>query len=69
MKILITLVHTPSTAEHVEFCGNLPEPSGKAKYSLVTDSEQVPWGKGEKYSWQEGEIEPETICLQTVVVL
>ena len=32
----------PSTTEQVEVCGNLPEPSGKAKYSLVTDSEQVP---------------------------
>ena len=30
---------TPSTTEHVRFCGNLPEPSGKAKYSSVTDSE------------------------------
>ena len=40
----------PSSAEHVRFCVNLPEPSGKAKYSLVTDSAQVPWGKGEKYS-------------------
>ncbi len=37
-----TLESIPSTAEHVEFCGNLPEPSGKAKYSLVTDSVQVP---------------------------
>ena len=32
----------PSSAEHVRFCVNLPEPSGKAKYSLVTDSVQVP---------------------------
>ena len=31
-----------STAEHVELCGNLPGPSGKAKYSLATDSELVP---------------------------
>ena len=34
--------------EHVEFRENLPRPLGKAKYSLMTDSEQVPWGKGEK---------------------
>ncbi len=27
---------------------NLPGPSGKAKYSLATDSEAVPGGKGEK---------------------
>ena len=29
-------------AEHVEFRRNPPGPSGKAKYSLVTDSEPVP---------------------------
>ena len=55
-----------SSAEHVKFCVNLPEPSGKAKYSCETDSELVPWGKGEKYSEQESEIEPETIRLQAV---
>ena len=31
-----------STAGHVKPCGNLGGPSSKAKYSLVTDSEQVP---------------------------
>jgi hypothetical protein len=31
-----------STAEQVEFCGNLPRPLGKAKYSSVTDSGPVP---------------------------
>jgi hypothetical protein len=31
-----------STAEQVEFCGNLPGPPGKAKYSSVTDSVPVP---------------------------
>ena len=31
-----------SSAGHVESCVNLPGPSGKAKYSLETDSEQVP---------------------------
>ena len=31
-----------SSAEHEEFCVNLPGPSGKAKYSRETDSEQVP---------------------------
>ncbi len=40
----------PSNTEHEKFCVNLPGPSGKAKYSYVTDSELVPWGKGEKYS-------------------
>ena len=38
----------PSRAGHVQSCLNLPGPSGKAKYSLATDSELVPRGKGEK---------------------
>ena len=38
----------PSTAEHVEFRRNLGGPSSKAKYTPMTDSEPVPWGKGEK---------------------
>ena len=37
-----------SRAGHVKSCLNLPGPSGKAKYYWETDSEQVPWGKGEK---------------------
>ena len=41
-------------------------PSSNPKYYLQIDSEQVPWGKGEKYSEQEGEIEPETVRLQAV---
>jgi hypothetical protein len=32
----------PSTAEHVQLCGNLGGPSSKAKYYLATDSEPVP---------------------------
>ena len=32
----------PSTAGHVEPCGNSGGPSPKAKYYLVTDSELVP---------------------------
>ncbi len=31
-----------STAGHVKSCRNLRGPSRKAKYSLMTDSEQVP---------------------------
>ena len=45
---------------------NLPAPSGKAKYSWETDSELVPWGKGEKYFEQKSEIDPETMRLQAV---
>lgn len=37
-----------SSAIHVEFGVNLGGPPSKAKYKLVTDSEQVPRGKGEK---------------------
>jgi hypothetical protein len=45
---------------------NSPGPSGKAKYSEVTDSEPVPWGKGEKNPGEGSEIVPETVCLQAV---
>ena len=45
---------------------NLPGPSGKAKYSWETDSEQVLWRKGEKNLEQRSEIDPETIRLQAV---
>ena len=38
----------PSKAGHVQSCLNLRGPSRKAKYSLETDSELVPRGKGEK---------------------
>ncbi len=37
-----------SSAGHVKPCMNLAGPSAKAKYSWETDSELVPWGKGEK---------------------
>ena len=45
---------------------NLPGPSGKAKYCLMTDSEQVPRGKGEKNPGEGSEIEHETVCLQAI---
>ena len=57
-----------STAGPEKSCGNLPAPSGKAKYSWETDSEPVLWRKGEKYFEQKSEIEPETVRLQTVGV-
>lgn len=41
-------------------------PPRKAKYSLVTDSEPVPRGKGEKYRRERSEIVPETTYLQGV---
>jgi hypothetical protein len=42
------LMTHPSKAGHVQSCLNLRGPSRKAKYSLETDSELVPRGKGEK---------------------
>ena len=47
-EILKTLKGILSTAGHEKSCRNPRGPSRKAKYSLVTDSEQVPRGKGEK---------------------
>ena len=41
-------------------------PSSKAKYYLLTDSERVPWGKGEKNPGEGSEIESETVCVQAV---
>lgn len=35
MRKVETLEGFLSTAEHVGFCGNPPEPSGKAKYQKV----------------------------------
>ena len=37
-----------STAGHEESSRKDRGPSRKAKYTIVTDSEPVPWGKGEK---------------------
>ena len=55
-----------SRSGHEKSWLNLPGPSGKAKYYWETDSEPVPWGKGEKYPEQGGERDPETVCLQAV---
>ena len=55
-----------SSAGHEKPCVNLAGPSAKAKYSWETDSELVPWGKGEKYPEQGSEIVPETVRLQAV---
>ena len=55
-----------SRAEHVKFCLKIGGPPSKAKYSLLTDSEPVPWGKGEKHPDEGSETAPETERLQTV---
>ena len=43
------MVSILSSAGPEKSCMKLPAPSGKAKYSWETDSEPVPWGKGEKH--------------------
>lgn len=55
-----------SRSEHVKLWLNMGGPSSKAKYSQLTDSEPVPWGKGEKNPCEGSEIEPETVYVQAV---
>ena len=55
-----------SKTGHVKSCLNMGGPPSKPKYSLVTDSELVPWGKGEKYPNEGSEIVSETECIQAV---
>ena len=55
-----------SRSEHEKFWLNMGGPPSKAKYSYQTDSAQVPWGKGEKNPGEGSEIEPETVCLQSL---
>jgi hypothetical protein len=57
---------TQSNAMHVKLRVKIGRPRPKTKYSLVTDSEQVPRGKGEKYRCERSEIVPAIICLQGV---
>ena len=55
-----------SRAGHVKSCLKIGGPPPKAKYSLLTDSEPVPWGKGEKHPDEGSETVPETERLQSV---
>jgi len=48
-EVVSTLKGIPSRTGHVKPRSNPGGPPSKAKYSLVTDSEPVPRGKGEKY--------------------
>ena len=57
---------TKSRSGHEISWLNIGGPSSKAKYYLLTDSEQVPWGKGEKNPGEGSEIESETVCVQAV---
>ena len=59
-------VKTPSSMGHVKSRVNLRGPPRKAKYYLVTDSELVPRGKGEKGLCKSSEIEHETLSRQAV---
>ena len=47
-EVWLSLRGIPSNAVHVKLCMNPSRPLDKAKYSLATDSEQVPRGNGEK---------------------
>ena len=55
-----------SNTMHVKLRMNLRRPRRKPKYSLATDSEPVPRGKGEKNRCERSEIVPEIMCLQGV---
>jgi len=59
-------VEFPSSTGHVKSRVNQRGPPRKAKYYPATDSEPVPWGKGEKHPGEGSEIEPETVDLQAV---
>ena len=65
----IFFVVKTSKSGHVISWLNMGGPSSKAKYSLSTDSEPVPWGKGEKNPGEGSEIEPETAYVQAVGAL
>ena len=60
------LVVKTSRSAHGKLWLNMGGPSSKAKYSWLTDSEPVPWGKGEKNPCEGSEIDPETVCVQAV---
>ena len=49
-KYILNIICYLSKTVLVKDCLNLPASSGKTKYYQETDSELVPWGKGEKYS-------------------
>jgi len=54
-----------SRSGHVLSWLNMGGPPSNPKYYYQTDSEQVPWGKGEKDCGEQSEIEPETYGLQS----
>ena len=58
-----------SSTAHVKRGVKQRGPPRKAKYSLATDSEPVPRGKGEKHPSEGSETEPAMMCLQGVRAL
>ena len=52
-----SLFRDSSRTGHVKSCLNVGGPPSKPKYSLTTDSEQVPGGKGEKNPDKGSEID------------
>ena len=66
IKILNSSNGILSRSEHVIFWLKPGGPPSNPKYYLQIDSEQVPWGKGEKHPDKGSETVPETGCLQTV---
>ena len=45
---------------------NIGGPPSKPKYISMTDSEQVPWGKGEKNPFEGSEKDPEISYLHAI---
>ena len=52
-----------------DICLKIGEPPSKPKYVFKTNSEQVPWGKGEKNPKKGSEKEPETKNFQSIEAL
>ncbi len=51
-----------SKTGHVKSCLKMGGPPSKPKYSFLTDSELVPWGKGEKNPEKGSEIDLKRIA-------
>ena len=61
----VELRYGMSRSGHVLSWLNMGGPPSNPKYYYQTDSELVPWGKGEKNCGEQSEIEPETYGLQS----
>lgn len=64
-NIYMVLDYRTSRSGHVLSWLNMGGPPSNPKYYYQTDSELVPWGKGEKDRGERSEIEPETYGLQS----